>query len=109
MLPIISSALVFGADCEHVAALIAVDREALATWAKERGVSVHVSPETLARIDEHITGINARLPANAAVRRYKVLAREFSIRDGEVTPWLIPNRSVIFKKYATSIAECFAK
>jgi long-subunit acyl-CoA synthetase (AMP-forming) len=67
------------------------------------------SHEVLSRIDQHVADLNNRLPEAARIQRYKVLAREFSVREAEATPSMLLCRTVVAKKYGDLIADCYSK
>jgi long-chain acyl-CoA synthetase len=109
--PIISGAYVFGNGRDFVAAIVAIEREALAATAKKLGKTVDElaqSPETLNEVDLHVQRVNAKLPEAQRVKKYRVIPREFSFKDSECTPTMLLNRSVVATKFAALRAEIFS-
>jgi long-chain acyl-CoA synthetase len=108
--PVVSGAYVFGKSRDFVAALLAIEREALAATAKKLGLTVDEvaqSPETLQEVDAHIQRVNSRLPEALRIKKYRVIPREFSSRDNECTPTMLLNRSVVATKFSNLSQELF--
>jgi len=108
--PVVSGAYVFGKGRDFVAALVAIEREALAATAKKLGQTVDEvaqSPETLQEVDAHIQRVNSRLPETHRIKKYRVIPREFSSRDNECTPTMLLNRAVVATKFANLSQELF--
>ncbi len=100
----------FGNGRDFVAAIVAIEREALSATAKKLGKTVDEvaqSPETLKEVDEHIHRVNAKLPESHRIKKYRVIPREFSFKDNECTPTMLLNRSVVATKFAALRAEIF--
>ncbi len=108
--PVVSGAYVFGKNRDFAAAIIAIEREALAATAKKLGVTtdeVAQSPETLQEVEAHVQRVNARLPEALRIKKYRVIPREFSSRDNECTPTMLLNRAVVQSKFASLTQEIF--
>ncbi len=105
-------AVVGGDDRKYVAALLVLDPVAAPRVAA--GLGVTATPEQLAEhpvFNEHLgrelEKINAGLARFETIKKVKVLAREFSVDGGELTPTLKLKRKVIAEKYAAEIAALF--
>ena len=87
---------------------------ALEPWAKEHGVTYASRdelvrrPEVVAlyqsRIDEH----NKPLARYEQVRKFTLLAQEFTVEGGEITPTLKVKRKKVAEKYRTVIDAMYA-
>merc|ERR1712232_782488 len=98
--PLVSGSIVVGEDKTYLVALIAIERDALRTLAQKKNMSVDdlaASPEALALVDVHVKEVNKKLQPHLRVQKYKVIPREFSVREAEVTPTMLLNRSVLLK------------
>lgn len=87
-------------------ALLALEREALSTLATAAGVPVNefaASPAALRLVERHVQAVNATLPAAQRVAAFRVLPREFSVREGECSPSMQVNRAVCERKFADLI------
>ena len=110
--PLISQPVVVGSGRKQVGALIVPDWEALKEVLKEEGVSVNTSreemcedPMVVKRMQREAVELTRELSDYERVKRVYLLAREFSIDKGEMTPTLKIKRSVIDEKYEEAIDE----
>jgi long-chain acyl-CoA synthetase len=104
--PYVSQVLVHGEGRKYATALITLDPEAIEGWAKEEGLS-YSSVAELARsqevhdlIDGFIAQGNQQLERWETIKKFEILATEFSVDEGEVTPSLKVRRKTVEKKYA---------
>ena len=97
-----------------MSALLVLDAESLSAWAAENGIEAASSgelatdPRLLAEIDQAVTEANTHLARVEQVRRYKVLADEWTSATGELTPTLKKRRRVIVERYAQEIDDLYA-
>lgn len=108
-LPPIGQALVVGDGRNHLAALLTLDPERAKAFATQQGFPTEL--EALPRHPGFRAWLNAQIDAevNAKVsrfewiRRVEVLATDFSVEGGELTPTLKVRRAAALKKYAAQI------
>ncbi len=108
--PFVSGAMVVGEGRDHIGAILALERDAFKELAAAAKTSVNeyaLSAATLQMIDKHVQAVNAGLPAKQRVKAYKVLPREFSVREGECTPSMQVNRAFCNQKFKTLINSLF--
>jgi long-chain acyl-CoA synthetase len=111
--PLIGQACAIGDRRKYVAALLVLDPDVAPGWAREHGVEfdspadLAASPEVLAEIDRGVEEANSHLAHPEQVRRYAVLADEWTALTGELTPSLKRRRPVIMERYATQIAGLY--
>jgi long-chain acyl-CoA synthetase len=97
--PLVSQALVLGDRRPYVAALITVDSE----------VADGLAPEEVERrVQAVVDGVNAELSRFEQIKRFRVLARDFTAEDGEVTPTLKLKRRVVAEHFASEIEELYS-
>ena len=97
--PLISQALVLG-DCRpYVAALITLDPAAA------EGVP---AADLEQRVQEVVDGVNTELSQFEQIKRFRILSRDFSAEEGEVTPTLKLKRRVCAEHFAAEIEELYA-
>ncbi|HEX3686197.1 MAG TPA: long-chain fatty acid--CoA ligase [Gaiellaceae bacterium] len=97
--PLVSQALVLGDRRPYVAALITIDpavADGLAADEVERRVQ--------AVVDE----VNGELSRFEQIRRFRVLPRDFSAEEDEVTPTLKLKRRVVAEHFAREIEELYS-
>lgn len=103
--PYLSQVLVHGDRRNFCSALITLDADNAATWAKESGlgelslaeISTHEAMQTLVR--EAVDGMNEELASYERIRKFAILPEDFEVEAGEVTPSLKVRRAPIEKKY----------
>jgi long-chain acyl-CoA synthetase len=117
--PFIKEAVVFGADRDHVSAIINIDLAAVGNWADRKNISytgyadLACRHEVLELISECVRKVNEDLAADSAVvasqiRRFLVLHKELDADDGELTRTRKVRRSVIADRYKTLIEAFYA-
>ncbi len=110
----INQVIVVGASRKYPVALIVPDWEALKSSLRAAGETVaathaELSAQTSAikMVQRDVTMITAHLADYERVRRVALLAEEFSIDSGEMTPTLKVKRNVIDARYGKVIDELY--
>jgi long-chain acyl-CoA synthetase len=110
--PLVAQAVVVGSGRKQVGALIVPDWATLRQTLKDEGIVVEGKNEELAaslrvikRVQRDAVDLTRELSDYERVKRVSVLAREFSIDKGEMTPTLKIKRNVIDEKYEDTINE----
>jgi long-chain acyl-CoA synthetase len=97
--PLVSQALVLGDRRRYVAALITVDP----------AVADGLAPEEVERrMQEIVNGVNAELSRFEQIKRFRVLPRDFTADEDEVTPTLKLKRRVVEQHFAAEIEELYS-
>ena len=110
----VEQAVIVGDKRKFVSALIVPDFERLRAWGKDQGVSTTNRQELIAdrRVVDMIKADVNRLTRELAdyekVKRIGLLAEEFSIDGGELTPTLKVKRRVIEEKYGALIESLYS-
>ncbi|MDQ3265732.1 MAG: long-chain fatty acid--CoA ligase [Myxococcota bacterium] len=105
----VGNALVVGDKRNFLVALLALDPEKAPGLAREKGWpedlrNLSSAPQFLAYLDERIrTEVNARLSKFETIKRFAVLAHDFTVEGGELTPTLKVRRKVVEEKYRAQI------
>ncbi|MEP0775004.1 MAG: long-chain fatty acid--CoA ligase [Acidobacteriota bacterium] len=113
--PYIAQAVVIGDKYPYLVALIVPNFENLEAHFAERGSKglsreeMAAHPETERLIGEAVREINQELAMHERVRRFTVLAREFSIEEGELTPTMKVRRRVVGERYRDRIEQMYLK
>jgi long-chain acyl-CoA synthetase len=97
--PLVSQALVIGDRRPYVVALITLDP------AVADGMP---SDEAERRVQAIVDGVNAELSRFEQIKRFRVLARDFTADDDEVTPTLKLKRRVVEQHFAGEIEELYS-
>jgi long-chain acyl-CoA synthetase len=114
--PYVSDAVVFGEGRKYLAALIEMDYETIAEWARARGLthtgyaSLAAHPEVTRLLDGEITRANASLGRVEQVKAFRVLPRELDPeQEGEpVTPTRKVKRRLMLERYRDLVESMFA-
>jgi long-chain acyl-CoA synthetase len=113
--PLVSQALVVGDNRPFVAALLTLDPEAAAQWAKDND-KTGLSPAQLAKDEQlhsqlqvAVDDANRYVSRAESIRKFAVLEHDLSIEAGELTPTLKVRRANVEKSYAAVIEELYTK
>src|SRR5690606_26583593 len=107
--PLVSQAIVVGDNRPFVAAMLAIDEEALGEWADERGLghldrdALLAHPDLRAELQAAVDDANRSVSRAESIRTFEILPRDLSIAAGELTPTLKVRRAVIAKTYEAVI------
>jgi long-chain acyl-CoA synthetase len=113
--PYISEAVVFGEGRKYLAALVELDHETVAEWARERGLvhagyaSLAAHPEVVRLLETEIAAANAALARVEQVKAFRVLPRELDPeQEGEpVTPTRKVKRRLMLERYHDLVESMF--
>ncbi|EPH44094.1 AMP-dependent synthetase/ligase [Streptomyces aurantiacus] len=106
--PLIGQALVHGDGRSYLVALLVLDPELAPAWAAAHGVDTDGAdltdhPAVRDEIARAVEAANARLNRTEQIKKYRLLAQEWSPETGELTPSMKLRRRVIRDKYADVI------
>ncbi len=111
--PLISQAVVVGDQRPFVAAMLAVDHEALEEWAIQQELENLAMAELLThellreRLQGAVDEANLSVSKAESIRAFAILPRDLTIDSGELTPTLKVRRAVVVKTYGTVIEELY--
>ena len=112
--PLISQSMVVGDNKPFIAALITLDPDALKFWTvnnKKVGASIEDLTRDSALIDviqSAVDEANKVVSRAESIRKFKILAADFTVADGQLTAKLSVKRHVVNQQYAQEIADLFA-
>jgi long-chain acyl-CoA synthetase len=114
--PYVSEAAVFGDGRAYLVALLELDQETLAEWARERGVthtgyaSLVSHPAVVRLIEAEVARANAELARVEQVKAFRLLPRELDPeQEGEpVTPTRKVKRRLMLERYGTLVESMYA-
>lgn len=96
--PAVSQVVLVGDKRPFVTALITMNTAAVEQAGKPA--------ESIVR--EAVKEINRKVEAHEQIRKFKILPREFTIDEGEITPTMKVRKGVILTRYESEIAEMYA-
>ena len=114
--PLISQAMCVGDQQPFIAALVTIDPEAFPGW-KERNrkaadatvADLAEDPDLMAEVDLAVKDANQAVSKAEAIRKFRILAVDFTEDTGELTPTLKVKRKVVAEKFAADIDALYAK
>jgi long-chain acyl-CoA synthetase len=104
--PFISQVMVHGDRRPYPVALITVNPDELEKFAREQGILVNdpavlvKHPKIVERVGRTVEEKNTQLQSYARIKKFAVLAGDFTLDGGELTPTLKVKRRVVAQKYA---------
>ena len=109
---LISEAVVIGEGRRYLTALLTLDADVSAEWARKRGkntapVVLASDPDVADEVDRFVENENSRRARVERVRRYRILPCSFSVTNDELTPTLKVKRNVVNHKYRDVIDEMY--
>ena len=105
--PMVSQACVIGDGRKHLSALLTLSSTGLQNIPQPSDPIITVT-DVLRPIQMHINKLNASLSSFEQIKKFVVLAKEFSIEAGEITPTLKLKRKVIEDHYQSVIESIYA-
>ena len=110
--PLVSQCVVIGDRRPYLVALVTLDPEEAATYAKQHGLPE--DPEALASneqvkaaIDAHVEQINQKFARVEQVKKIRILPHDLSQAGGELTPTMKVKRAAVASKYENEIDELY--
>jgi long-chain acyl-CoA synthetase len=95
---VVSQALVMGDRMPYIAALITLDPE----------LAAGLSPdEAHAEVERVVESVNAERSRYEQIKRFRILPREFSLEQDEITPTLKLRRKVVLDHFAADAASLY--
>ena len=111
---LVSEAVVIGEGRRYLTALLTLEADALSTWAHEHGKvgdyeTLSVDPDLHVEIDRIVAAVNDKRSRVEHVRKYRILAHEFTVAAGDMTPTLKVKRNVVNEHYADVIDSMYTE
>jgi long-chain acyl-CoA synthetase len=114
MEPLISQVLLVGDRLPFLTALLTLNFTAaeglkgMDGWKGRPASDMAQAPPVLAEVHKTVARVNKQLAPFEQVRKYRVLARDFSIEDGELTATMKVRRTRAMENFKEHIAELYA-
>src|SRR5262249_13986471 len=107
--PYISQVMVHGDKRPYLVALLTLNEENIAKWARDNNLQFQSNPdlaqkaEVRALIQKYIDELNAKEPSYSSKKKSAILPADFTQETGELTPTLKVKRKFTSEKYKTII------
>jgi long-chain acyl-CoA synthetase len=107
--PLISQVFLAGDRLPHLVALFTINHAIAETisGAKESGVPLHEAKPVISEVQAIVSRINKQLAPFEQVKRFRLLHREFTIEDGEVTATLKVRRKQVAENFSKEIDSLY--
>lgn len=113
---LISQALVIGDAKPFIAALVTIDPEAFGGWKQRNGKPSDATvadlvddPDLRAEVQGAVDAANETVSHAEAIKKFRVLADDFTEETGEMTPTLKVKRNVVVDKFSDDIDAIYAR
>jgi long-chain acyl-CoA synthetase len=109
----ILNAVMLGDKQKFPIMLVVPNPDAMRAWATERGLpvtdyaSLLKHPDARAKVEREVMGNLRELASYETPKKFLLLAEDFTVESGEMTPTLKVKRRVVQKKYAKEIEELY--
>ncbi len=113
---LVSQCMVVGDQRPFIAALITLDAEALPLWLESKGKPADTplaqlvdDPDVKAELDAAVADANKAVSQAEAIKKYRVLATDFTEDNGMLTPSLKLKRSVVIKEFSAEVDALYTR
>jgi len=99
--PYASQFVVFGDEKNYCVALITLDEDAMAGWAKENGMAgksyaeIVGSDPVQAMVGQYVDQLNEKLNRWETIKKWELLDHDLSVESGELTPSMKVKRNIV--------------
>jgi long-chain acyl-CoA synthetase len=114
--PLISQCMVVGDGKPFIACLITLDPDALEHWKKQHGkpesatvAELADDPELIAEVQAAVDDANKAVSRAESIRKFRILAVDFTTDNGYITPSLKVKRGVVAKDFAAEIEALYTR
>lgn len=109
---LVDQCLVVGDGQPFIAALVTLDRDALSAWAGQHGKSDKVEqlvddPDLRAEVEAAVEDANKAVSKAESIRKFRVLADEWTEEGGQLTPSLKLKRNVVLRENKDEVAALY--
>jgi len=107
--PFISQVMVHGDRRPYPVALITLNPEELAKFAREQGIMagdpsvLAKHPKVIERVQRTVDNKNSELQSYAKIKKFMILAEDFTVENGALTPTLKVKRKVIIERHRPAL------
>jgi long-chain acyl-CoA synthetase len=113
--PLVSQSMVIGDGKPFVAALVTIDEEAFPAWKEKHGkpsgataADLRDDPDLVAEVQVAVDDANQTVSRAESIRKFRILDRDFSEAEGQITPSLKVRRNVVTKDFAADIEALYS-
>ncbi len=109
---LVDQCIVVGDGQPFIAALVTLDRESIPGWAETHGKSRNVAdlvddPDLRAEIEAAVEDANKAVSKAESIRKFTILADEWTEEGGQLTPSLKLKRNVVMREFKDDVAALY--
>jgi long-chain acyl-CoA synthetase len=106
--PYLSHVFIHGDRRNYVTALVTLDMEVVKPWAQAEGLpadpeSLREHPRMREEVERAVKQVNADQASYATVKKFAILAADFTVETGELTPSLKVKRKAVEERYGDTL------
>jgi len=111
--PLASQMIVHAEGRNYATALVTLDPDAVAQWAAARGMAetdyarLSADPDLRDYVQSCVGKVNSRLNRWETIKDFRILERDLTVEDGEVTPSMKVRRKVVEAKYGSLLDSMY--
>jgi long-chain acyl-CoA synthetase len=110
--PLIGQAAMIADRRPYATALIVLDPEDAAAWAKQHGkpsdvASLSQDAELRMDIESYVANMNKQLHNQEQIKKFTILPVDWTVEGGEITPTLKMKRKIVNQKYEAEIESMY--
>jgi len=112
--PLVSQCIVVGDQKPFIGALVTLDAEMLPSWARNNGLEGLSTEEAraheviLAEVQRAVDEANKSVSKAESIRKFTILAGDFTEDNGYLTPSLKLKRNIVMKDYASEVEALYS-
>ncbi|MCF6508346.1 long-chain fatty acid--CoA ligase [Blastococcus sp. MG754426] len=113
---LVSQCIVVGDQRPYIAALVTLDEEALPLWLESKGkdtgltaAQLREDPDVLAELGAAVEDANKAVSQAEAIKKFTVLATDFTEDNGMLTPSLKLKRNVVMKEFGSDVEALYSR
>jgi long-chain acyl-CoA synthetase len=107
--PLVSQVVLAGDRLPHLVALFTISAPVAESihGKNDPGIPLHESPAVLAEMQKVVNRINKQLAPFEQVKRFRILPREFTIENGEVTATMKVRRAQVLRNFSAELESLY--
>ncbi|MEO8555763.1 MAG: long-chain fatty acid--CoA ligase [Actinomycetota bacterium] len=112
--PLVSQCIVVGDQKPFIGALITLDAEMFPSWAKNHGLqglsvaAARTNKVVLAEVQRAVDDANLAVSRAESIRKFTMLAGDFTEDNGYLTPSLKLKRNIVMKDYSAEVEALYS-
>jgi long-chain acyl-CoA synthetase len=109
---LVDQCIVVGDGQPFIAALVTLDRDSVPLWAEQHGKSSNIAsliddPDLRAEIETAVEDANKAVSKAESIRKFTILADEWTEEGGQLTPSLKLKRNVVMRELKDEVAALY--